>query len=226
MTNAVFPKSIAPWTDRIDEVDVIWANDPNTLAAEIIAIETVLGVMPQVEKSPYIGNPVTYASVDARMSDLLAGTLHPWVQLSATNFYCYNNEQYKGQYGHCNSYNKVYDEYNLYNGSDITIQASGLYLIIGQQTWEWHDSGYCFHHCYVDNNWRCGDRWYWNFASTGPGHYQDTRTMTTYFSTLIPVTAGQRVQGISENGTSRNPYHVLSSSLSAYCLRKLPQSAL
>ena len=53
-----------------------------------------------------------------------------------------------------------------------------------------------------------------------------TRTLTTYFSTLIPVAAGKRVQSVSENGTSRNPYKVLTSNLSAYCLRKLPPNAL
>ena len=227
MSAPIFPKSIVPWTDRVDELDVVWARDPNSLAAEIISIESILGVMPHVEKSPYSGNPVTYATVDARISDVLAGTLHPYVTLTATNFYSYNDEQWGGgRRGHVNSYNKIYDSGNCYNGSDITLPVSGLWLITGQQTWEWHDSGYCFHHCYVDDDWRCGHRWDWDFASAGPGYYDNSRQLTTYFSALIPVAAGKRVQSISENGTSRNPYKILTSNLSAYCLRKLPPNAL
>lgn len=226
MTEALFPKSILPWTDRVDQVDVVWANDVNTLAAEIIAVESDLGEMPQVEKYPYQGNPVAYSTVDARISDVLAGTLHPYVALSATNFYVRNDARYGSRYGQCNSYNRDYDSGGCYNGSDITVPVSGLWLVVGQQTWEWHDSGYCFHHCYINNNWCAGDRWDWNFGSSGPSYYDPSRQLTTYFTYLGPVSAGQRVQAISENGTSRNPYNVLTSTLRAYCLRKLPQAAL
>ena len=215
-----------PWVDRIDLINVVYANDPNSLAAEIVSIENTLGVMPQVEKSPYLGNPVTYSTVDARISDTLAGTLHPYVELNATDFYCHNDERWNGNWGHRNVFNRVYDEYNCYNGTDITIPCSGLWYITGQQTWEWHDSGYCIHHCYINNNWRCGHRWDWNFGSAGPSHYDPTRYLTTYWSTLSPIPAGQPVNIISENGTSRNPYHVISSNVRAYCLRKLPTSAL
>lgn len=226
MTQAVFPKSIVPWTDRIDQVDVVWAADPNSLAAEIIAIENVLGVMPQVEKAPYIGNTVSYASMDARISDVLAGTLHPYVELNQRDFYCHNDERWHGFNGHGNSYNRVYDSHGFYNGTDITVGVSGLYLITAQQTWEWHDSGYCFHHCYIDDDWRSGHRWDWDFAREGPGRYDPDRLLTTSITFLGPVTAGKRVSIVSENGTSRNPYHVISSNMRAYCLRKLPTSAL
>lgn len=216
-----------PWTDRIDQIDVVWANDPNSLAAEIIAIENTLGAMPQVEKDPYVGNPVSYATVDARISDTLAGTLHPYASISSNSFYSYNTDRWGGgRRGHLNTYNKVYDPYGFYNGWDITVPVSGLYLIFGQQTWEWHDSGYCFHHCYVNDNWCCGHRWDWDFASSGPGYYDPDRQLTTAYSALIPIAAGQRVQSVSENGTSRNPYFISSSYLRIYCLRMLPQNAL
>ena len=227
MTKAVFPKSILPWTDRVDQINVVWANDPNSLAADLISVENTLGVMPQVEKAPFVGNPVTYATVDARISDTLASSLHPYAELNASNFYCHNDEQWGGgNRGHVNSYNKVYDSHGSYNGSDITVPCSGLWLITGQQNWEWHDSGYCFHHLYCGGNWCAGHRWDWDFAGTGPGYYNPDRTLTTYFSYLGPLKAGQRVQSISENGTSRNPYRIISSYLRIYCLRTLPQSAL
>jgi hypothetical protein len=223
---AVYPASIFPWTNRVDQVNVIWANDPNSMAAELISIETTLGVMPQVEKAPYEGNSVTYASVDARLSDLLAANQHPYVELSASNFYVNNNERYNGRWGHCNYYQRVYDSHGSYNGTDITVPCSGLWLIVGEQNWEWHDSGYCFHHCYIDNDWRAGHRWDWDFANAGPGDYDDSRQLTTHISWMGPITGGKRVQIISENGTSRSPYKVNYSYLRAYCLRKLPTSAL
>ena len=224
---AVFPKSVLSWTDRIDQVDVVWANDVNSLASEIISIEDTLGAMPQVEKSPFLGTAVTYADVDARISDTMAGTLHPYAELNSSNFYCHNTDRWGASgYGHLNSYNKVYDSGGLYNGSDITVPCSGLWLITGQQTWEWHTSGYCFHHLYCGGTWRCGHRWDWDFASNGPGYYEPDRQLTTAFTFLGPLTAGTRVQSVSENGTSRNPYQVFNSYLRIYCLRTLPASAL
>jgi hypothetical protein len=227
MTTAVFPKSIVPWTDRVDEVNVIWANDPNTLAAEVIAIEKTAGAMPQVEKAPYAGNPVTYSTMDARISDVLAGNQMPYASISSTSFYSHNTDRWGGgRRGHLNTYNKLYDPFGFYNGSDFTVPATGLYLVFGQQNWEWHDSGYCFHHCYVDGNWACGHRWDWDFGSSGPSYYDPDRPLTTAFSALLPIAAGKRVQSVSENGTSRSPYYISSSYLRIYCLRKLPQSAL
>jgi hypothetical protein len=226
MSSAVFPKSIVPWVDRIDQVNVVYAADPNSLAAEVIAIENTIGVMPQVEKAPYVGNSVTYSTVDARMSDILAGNLHPYTELSTQNFYCNNDERWFGNWGHGNFYNRVYDSHGFYNGTDITVGVSGLYLVTAQQTWEWHDSGFCFHHCYIDYNWCAGHRWDWDFANAGPGYYDPTRLLTTSITYLGPITQGQRVSIVSENGTSRNPYHVISSNFRIYCLRKLPQSAL
>ncbi len=227
MTTPIYPQSTLPWTPRVDEIDVVWANDVNTLAADLISVESTVGEMPQVEKSPYYGPAVSYATVDARISDTLAGTLHPYVELNASNFYCYNTDRWGASgYGHLNSYNRVYDSGGCYNGSDITVPCSGLWLITGRQTWEWHNNGYCFHHLYCGGNWCCGHRWDWNFASTGPGYYEPDRQLTTAFSFLGPLAEGTRVQSVSENGTSRNPYQVISSNLRAYCLRKLPANAL
>ena len=72
--SAIFPGGTFSWTNRIDDESVVFSNDVNSLAAEIIATETTLGVNPQIEKHPIIGtSPINYASVDARISDTLAG---------------------------------------------------------------------------------------------------------------------------------------------------------
>lgn len=226
MSQAVFPKSIVPWTDRVDEVNVIWAADPNSLAAEIIAIENSLGTMPQVEDAPYVGNPIAYDNVGARISDVLAGNQMPYCSVTTSSMFVYNNQGPGTFWGHFNTFTKIYDPFGYYNGSDITIQASGLYLLTGSQQWGWHDSGYLRHSLYCDGVWFAGDRWDWNFAPFGPAYFESDRNASTAFTWMGPLTAGQRVQVVSENGTSFNPFEVTNSWLRLYCLRKLPPNAL
>jgi hypothetical protein len=226
MTQAVFPKSIFPWTDRVDEVNVVFANDPNSLAAEIVAVENTLGTMPQVEKAPYSGNPVSYSSVDARISDVLAGNQLPYCSITINQFFVYNNQGPGSFFGHFNTFSKVYDPFGYYNGSDITIQASGLYIVTSSQQWGWHDSGYLRHSLYCDGIWFAGDRWDWDFAGFGPAFYEPSRQASTSFSWMGPLTAGQRLQVVSENGTSFNPFPVTNSWMRLVCLRKLPANAL
>lgn len=242
MSQAVFPKSVMPWTDRIDEVNVIWANDPNSLAAEVIAIENTLGVMPQVEKAPYSGSAVSYGSVDARISDAVAGNLHPYCSINVSSFFCYNNQGPGTFWGHFNTFSKIYDPFGFYNGSDITVPASGLYLITGSQSWGWHDSGYLRHALYIDGDWMCEHRWDWSFPALSPtnplttlislegpyfpGYWSPERPANTAFTWMGAIPAGKRVQVVSENGTSFNPYPISNSWLRIYCLRKLPANAL
>lgn len=225
MTQAIFPKSIVSWTDRVDNQDIIFANDPNSLAAEIIAMENTLGAMPQQEKSPFTGSPITYSSVDARITDAMSGNLNPYVSITAGSFFVFNQQGPGSRWGHINTFQKVYDPYGFYNGTDVTVQVSGLYLISGNQTWGWHDSGYLWHSLFIDGLWACGHRWDWNFGLFGPSFFEDDRNAQTAWHMLVPIQAGKRVQVVSENGTSRNPFTVNSSWLRMYCLRKLPQAA-
>jgi hypothetical protein len=222
MTAPIYPKSVVPWTDRVDQQDVIFAKDPNSLAAEIIALENTLGTMPHRESAPYAGSAVTYASVGARISDVLAGSLHPYCSLTATNFSVFNNQGPGTKFGQYNVFRKNYDPFGYYNGSDITIQASGLYIVQGVQSWAWNSSGYIRQDLVIGNTWMAGDMWQWNFAGSGPGNYQNNRNATTNFTWIGGIPAGQRVRVLSENGTSKNPYPVVDSWFRVYCLRKLP----
>lgn len=226
MTQPVFPKSVLSWTDRVDEVNVVWANDPNSLAAEIIAIENTLGAQPQVESAPYAGNPVTYDTVGARISDVLAGNQMPYCSVTVSQDYVYNNQGWGTYFGHINTFSKVYDPFGYYNGSDITIQASGLYLVTGHQEWSWFDSGFFQHSLYVDGNWWAGAMWNWLFGSFGPAYYNADRNANTSWTWVGPLAAGQRLQVVSENGTSFNPCTISNSWMRLYCLRKLPPNAL
>lgn len=222
MVQPIFPKAVVPWTDRIDEINTVWANDPNSLAAEVIAVESTLGVMPQVEKSPYTGNPVTYGTVDARVSDVLAGTLQPYCSLTVNDFKVYNNQGAGTGYGQYVRYGKNYDPYSYYNGSDITIRATGLYIVNGWQSWEWHNSGFLHHSLFINGVWNAGDMWQWNFTGTGPQAYTNNRFATTNFCWVGVIPAGQRLRVVAENGTNKNPYSVANSWLRLYCLRKMP----
>ena len=226
MTQPIFPKSILSWADRVDEVNVIWANDPNSLAAEVISIENTLGAMPQVEPSPYVGNPITYSTVGARISDVLAGNQNPYCSITTTQDFVYNNQFAGTNWGHYNTFSKVYDPYGYYNGSDITVQASGLYLITGSQTWDYHDSGYLWHQLFIDDLWMAGHRWDWDFAGFGPAFFEPVRQANTAFTWMGAIPAGKRIRVVSENGTSFNPYPISNSWLRLYCLRKLPANAL
>ena len=226
MTAPVFPKSVISWTDRVDNVNVVYANDPNQLAAEIISIENTLGTMPQVEDDPYTGPPVTYSTVDARISDVLAGNQMPYCSVNISQFYVYNNQSWGSFFGHLNTFTKVYDPFGFYNGSDITIPTSGLYLVTGSQDWGWHDSGYLRHSLYINGSWWAGAMWNWLFGSFGPGFYDPDRDAHTSWTHVGPLAAGTRLQVVSENGTSFNPYPCSNSWLRVYCLRKLPPNAL
>ena len=225
MTQAIFPKSILTWTDRVDQQDTIFANDPNSIAAEVISIENTFGAMPHQEKAPFVGNPITYSSVDARISDAVAGNLNPYASITNTSFFVFNQQGPGSRFGRVNTYQKVYDPYGFYNGTDFTAPVTGLYLINGSQQWGWHDSGYLWHSLYIDGLWAIGHRWDWNFPGIGPGFFLDTRPATTAFTWLGPIAAGKRIQSVSENGTSVSSYPVSNSWLRIYCLRTLPSGA-
>jgi microcystin-dependent protein len=60
---AAFPSSVKTFTTKENVVHVVDADHPNTSEAEITAIETVLGVMPQQSTA----RGVTYATVRARL---------------------------------------------------------------------------------------------------------------------------------------------------------------
>src|ERR1700735_744295 len=90
MATSVYPTGIISWVPRINCVDIVWANDPNSLANEITSIEQTVGVNPQIEKSPpttIAGPTVSYGNVDARVSDAMNNNLLPYTYLKGIDFY-------------------------------------------------------------------------------------------------------------------------------------------
>lgn len=240
MATPIYPKALSSWTDRINQVDTVWAKDPNTLAAEIISIEQTVGTMAQVEPFPPVGNPVTYSSLSARVTDTLLGRQRPYVSLYNPAFNVgYGTAPDDGVY---NVYKKLYDPWNYFNGSDITIQSAGLYLIDVYQAWAPFTSGYMQLTLVINGVWTRGDLWQWNFPSDGPVispggtvsfggpnnpvipsqvNRYPRRNANTGFLWMGSLGKGDRVRVTSENGTVLNPYPALNASLKAYYLRDL-----
>lgn len=223
MSSASFPQAIAGWTDRVNGVDIVWAGDPNGAAAEIIAIETALGKMPQVETGVPVGNPVTYNSVSARITDTMLNTQHPYVELYSENFYCGYGSW---NYGSFNTYRVVEDNWGHFNGSDITVRAPGVYLIDAYQTWDYFHQGYISIMLSINNTFARGHVWHWDdFPASGPhdASYQG-RWATSDLTWMGRLNTGDRVRIASANNTNNDSYHVINSTLRMLYLRGLTPS--
>lgn len=226
VTQPIFPKSTFGWTDRVDQISNVLANDPNSLASEVISMENTLGAMPHVENNPFAGNPVTYSTVGARITDTLHGNQHPYASLSANPFSVFNGQKSGTKFGQYNVFSVVYDPFKMYNGSDITLPCTGLWHISQDQTWVWYNQGWMGSAIQVSQNIVIGDTWRWNFPSSGIGSYSNDRFAQTKSSWLGLLPKGSRVRVVSENETALNPYPVVNSYLRAYCLRTSPNGQI
>lgn len=219
MTAPIFPKALSSWTDRINNVDTVWAADPNSLAAEIISIESTLGTMPQVESGTPTGGPVTYSNVSTRINAAMLQSAHPYVELYASNFKVGHGSWNGGSF---NTYKVVEDTFKYFNGSDITVQAAGVYIIDAYQTWDYYTSGYVALNLAINNTFARGDLWKWDFPTSGPSYSTyNGRWATTSFTWMGALAKGERIRIASENGTSKNPYTIVNSTLRMYYLRSL-----
>lgn len=222
MSAPVYPQAIAGWTDRIDEVDIVWAADPNSIAAEVLSIEQTLGKMPQIETGVPVGKPVSYSNVSARITDAMLNTQHPYVELI-------NNDFRVGygtwNYAVFNWYRVVEDAWGYFNGSDITVKAPGVYIIDSYQTWDYWPDGYVSTALAINNTFARGDLWKWDFPSSGPhdASYKG-RWATTAFAWMGKLNTGDRVRIASANNTTNPSYHGINSSLRMLYLRGLTAS--
>lgn len=218
MVAPIYPKALASWTDRIDGVDIVWANDPNSLAAEIISIEQTFGKMPQVEPSPPVGNPVTYSTASARISDAMVGGQLPYVALTNPKFKLARGGGYYN--GSFNTFTVSSDYWGYFNGSDITIQTPGVYAIDASQSWPHETSGYGLMMLVINTARMRIDRWDWaNYDPTG----------TDYGSTFVhwqgTLAKGDRIRIASQNNTPTNPTTVTFTDLTVQYLRDLPPAS-
>lgn len=73
---ASYPGSVRPFTTKVNNIDIIDASHPNSLQEEVVAIQTVLGVNPQISSGlsgSYISTATTFNSVNARLDNIEKG---------------------------------------------------------------------------------------------------------------------------------------------------------
>jgi hypothetical protein len=76
---ASYPSSVVNFgPDKVNTTDLVIANDPNTLRAEVVAVETTLGITPSLSTAPassaaWYNDGRDYNTVTARLSNIEAG---------------------------------------------------------------------------------------------------------------------------------------------------------
>jgi len=78
-TTASYPTNVVNFgLDKVNSVDLIQAADPNTLRAEVVAIETAVGATPSLSTAPsssaaWYNDARDYGTVTARLANIEAG---------------------------------------------------------------------------------------------------------------------------------------------------------
>ena len=75
---AVYPSGIVSFTSKANTIDIIDASHPNLIQAEIIAIETILGVAPNQSSNgsgTYVSSATAWATLNARLNNIETGVI-------------------------------------------------------------------------------------------------------------------------------------------------------
>lgn len=227
MGQAAYPKSIVSWTDRVNG-EIIWAADPNSLAYEIQAIETAIGVNPQVEYSPPFGPPIQYDSESAKISAWGLGLNNPYLSLELDSFDV-DWQQSTGPNGvdfqiYHPPFRVRHDTHRYFDGVCMTVRATGLYLVTQRQQWEYRPRGWCRSECHVNGERRRQCVWSFDQFPQGSNYYGQTyngeygETQTAHFEHMV---AGDIVRVTLGNATDKQQLRCVQSSFDAYFLRNL-----
>jgi len=79
MTTASYPSNVIDFgPDKVNTVDLVIANDPNTLRAEVVALETTIGTSPSVStaaasSSAWYNDGRDYSTIVGRLSNIEIG---------------------------------------------------------------------------------------------------------------------------------------------------------
>lgn len=218
MSNPVFPSAVASWTDRVDQTDIVWAADPNSLAAEVLSIEKTLGPMPHVERYTAWGPNVTYTSVSDRISSVQLGAGLPYSELIATNFKVGYGDYHNGV---ANRYQPLTDDFGFFNGTDMSIFANGVFVVdVFQQYQPWTE-GFLNVHLVINGNLARTGTWSWASVPTKGPRSWEGRTSSAGLTWMGPLQYGDRLSVVTENGTHCAPYMVQYSTLRAQYIRSL-----
>lgn len=73
---ATYPSSVRSFTTKVNNIDIIDAAHPNVIQEEVVAIESTLGVNPQISSGlsgSYVSASTTFDSVSARLDNIEKG---------------------------------------------------------------------------------------------------------------------------------------------------------
>lgn len=223
----VYPNAILSWTDRVDGVSLDLAEDINTVASDLISVETTLGTNAQKEPNPPTGTAITYSNVSARISDAVNNINMPVSALSAASGIVPN-----GPAQNINYYFVGYDPYSMYNGTDITIPANGWWVVSSQQFWPWVNNGYTRNFMTLNGVSNVIDENLidWQFSgnvlianSVGTPRWQlfGKRGRWSKLWFQGPLHSGDRISVWSENGTASGVLNISNMSLKAAMSKKI-----
>lgn len=220
---AAYPSSLLSWSARINS-QTIFAADPNTLAAEIDAIEQFVGVNPQNESSALTGSTNTFNTLSQRVSAAMLQSGHPYIEVSnSTNFNIWHSTA-TGHVGNV-GFHTTNSNWPGYIGSsgNVTIQDSGVWEINAHLQWGYAGSGWVQHVLYKGSTeLRRSFFSYDMFPASGSNTYGERylngngHTETTFIGRL---SAGTVVSVAAGNFTNVNPLPIISGSLSLYFVR-------
>lgn len=216
----IYPASIFQWTPRIDEVNIVFANDPNTLATEIQSIETAVGVNPATESSPPTGSAKPYPTMSNRLSAAMNGAELPYAELVNPGFFINQGQQMY------NSYVKGQDPYGIWNGQDGTIPCNGWWSVHADQKWNQHGNNFRGGNVlflFVNGTWVDADIWDWsaNFGNTQYNYASNIFASNGYsrLRWMGLLHAGDRIQVLSANSTFCPGIQVTNVNLKFFCHR-------
>ena len=240
-----YPSSVLSWLDRVDNQDVDFANDINSVVADLESVETVVGTNPQIESAPPTGNPINYASVSTRISDAMSNAQLPFVSLTLPSQTLSNTSS-----GMLLSFKSAIDGYGSYNGNDITVPASGWWIVSSVMQWSWWNEGYVHHSMTLNGSSNVlGEKLVdWAFSGnvqpvlykpgavingvpqvfvgnpivTPPWWSRGKRPLRTSVDWQGALHKGDRISVYAENGTSNAATNITNASLKASMLRVIP----
>lgn len=218
---SIYPNSVFSWQPRVDDVNIVYANDPNTLATEIAGIESAIGTNPGTELNPPAGSAVQYPNLNARVSAAMNNAELPYAVLQNPTGCFLNAGQQR-----FHSYSQVYDPYKMWNGQDLTIPCSGYWSIRADQRWSQRGNefnGLNFLFLYLNGNWCDCHVWNWadcfTFSRFGfPSNiFGGNGFGKVNWEGLL--NKGDRIQGLSSNGTNCPGVQALYQNLKIHCVR-------
>jgi hypothetical protein len=220
---ATYPNSIFFWQPRIDQQNIVFANDPNTLANEIIAVEQAVGVNPQIEKHPPTGTGFTYRSLDSRVSAAMGNWEMPFGYFYNPGFFIGQGQQLY------NTYRVGFDPYGYFNGQDLTIRKAGFYSIHANQKWNQQGDNFIGGNVLImlwNGKLVDAEMWQWdNFFGNSAYKFASNAYSGNGFSRVRwqgALAAGDHIQFLSVNSTFCPGINVSNVEMSYVCYRIFP----